>query len=167
MFQPEQNLEEMEKRRELTLRRIFAYLMENGYCPTYEKTHIIFGLDDNMAVLEYEESVLSVRLFFSIDKEECGNFIEASNECMVSTFMVKPVVLNDMDNIMFSCETLCDTFRDFRKFFPRMLAYLAEGLLQHKKEMKRILITEGLMKATLPVAEDMFPATGNARKVLS
>ena len=43
--------------------------MEEGYYPTFEKTHIQFGLDDNIAVVEYEERVVSVRLFFSIDEE--------------------------------------------------------------------------------------------------
>ena len=67
----------MEKRNGLTFRRIFRYLMEERYYPQYEKTHILFELDGNMAVLEYEEGILSVRLFFSIDEEEYDNFLEA------------------------------------------------------------------------------------------
>lgn len=156
MFRPGIKRKAMEKKNELTLRKIFRYLMENGYCPTYEKTHIIFGVGSNMAVMEYEESVLSLRLFFSIEEEEYGNFLEASNECMTSTFMVKSVILDDMKNLMFSCETLCDTFRDFQRFFPRMLSFLAECLETHKQDMREILI-----------AENVFAATGRERKMLS
>jgi hypothetical protein len=50
----------------LNMRSIFRCMMEEGYYPVYENTHITFGLEDNLAVVEYEEGILSVRLFFSI-----------------------------------------------------------------------------------------------------
>ena len=42
----------------LNMRSIFRCMMEEGYYPTYEQTHILFNMDDNIAVLEYEENVL-------------------------------------------------------------------------------------------------------------
>ena len=69
--------------------------MEGGYYPTYEKTHISFELEDNTAILEYEEGVLAVRLFFSIDEDTYSIFLEASNSAMTGTTGVKPIVLDD------------------------------------------------------------------------
>ena len=131
-------------KKEVTLRKIFQYLMENGYCPTFEKTYITFGVGENIAVLEYEENILSVRLFFSIEEEQYEDFLEASNSSMINSFLVRTTILDDRKNIMFSCETLCDTFRDFQRFFPRLLELLAEGLDQHKNEMKELLIMKAL-----------------------
>lgn len=124
--------------RSLNLTRIFRCMMEGGYYPVYEKTHIIFGLDDNLAVVEYEEGILSVRLFFSIDEEIYPLFLEAGNETMMKAFIVKPVVLGDMKNLMFSCEMFCDNVREFRKFFPRSIELLRENLKIHRAEMKMI-----------------------------
>jgi hypothetical protein len=55
--------------RTLTMRSIFRCMMEDGYYPTFEKTHIQFDMDDNIAVVEYEEGILAVRLFFSIEED--------------------------------------------------------------------------------------------------
>ena len=149
----------------LTMRKIFAYLMENGYSPSFEDEHILFELDENMAVIEQDGDILSLRLFFSIDEKDYDNLLEASNSCMLQTYMVKSVLLDDMKNIMFSCEALCTTCRDLKRIFPRMVEMIKEALAIHKQEMKQILITEELIKATMPVAEDS--ATGTVRKLLS
>ena len=74
-------------------------MMEDGYYPVSEQTHIQFGLDDNIAVVEYEEGILAVRLFFSIEEEACDLFMEASNSMMMCSHSVKAVVLDDMKNI--------------------------------------------------------------------
>ena len=129
----------------LNMKSIFRCMMEGGYYPIFEKTHIVFGLDDNLAIVEYEEDILSVRLFFSIEKDTYPLFLEAANETMMKAFVVKPVVLNDMENLMFSCETLCCNTREFKKFFPRSIELLRESLRQHKKEMKKLLVAEELI----------------------
>ena len=155
----------MGKHGSLTLRSIFRYLMENRYYPIYEKTHILFELEGNMAVLELDEDITILRVFFSIEENDHDRFLEASNSCMTRTYMVKAALLDDMKNIMFSCESLCTTFRDFTRFFPRMTVLVKEAIDIHRQEMKQILLTEEILKATLPVTEDS--ATGNERKVLS
>lgn len=157
----------MEKKNGLTFRRIFRYLMEERYYPQYEKTHILFELDGNMAVLEYEECILSVRLFFSIDEEEYDNFLEASNGCMLRTFIVKPAILEDEKTIMFSCEHICENFKDFSRFFPRMISELKQGLKVHKAQMKEILLSQEVAKAALPAVEESFLEAGSGRKALS
>ena len=106
-------MEKSSKTAGLSMRSMFRCMMEEGYYPTFEQTHIQFGLDDNIAVVEYEEGVLSVRLFFSIEEEAYEIFLEASNMMMIETFAVKPVILEDMKNIMFSCEMRCDTRKVF------------------------------------------------------
>ena len=144
-------------------------MMEEGYYPVYENTHITFGLEDNLAVVEYEEGILSVRLFFSIEKETYPLFLEAANETMLKAFIVKPVVLDDMKNLMFSCEMFCDNVREFRKFFPRSIELLREALRQHRKEMKRLLLAEELVSKTVP-AKDVYPSlagTTKSHKVVS
>ena len=153
--------------RSLNMTGIFRCMMEDGYYPIYEKTHIVFGLDDNLAVVEYEEGVLSVRLFFSIDAETYPLFLEAANETMLKAFIVKPVVLDDMKNLMFSCETLCDTVREFRKFFPRCIERLTETLMMHKAEMKRLILAENVSSATISAAEDTFIMSSKGLKPLS
>ena len=115
-------------------------MMEEGYRPTYNITHILFDIDDNIAVLEYEEGVLSIRLFFSIEEEGYNMFLEASNATMLGTFIVKPVLLDDMKTIMFSCETLCSNLRDFRRFFPRCIDLIDESIAAHKNEMKKLMV---------------------------
>ena len=137
---------DMEKKKELTLRKMFRYLMEKGYMPSLEDTHILFDIKENTAVLEYEDGFLSVRLFFSIDKDEYRNFLEASNSCMQMTYMIRPVILEDHRTLMFSCESICDTFRDFERFFPKMLDYLHEGLSTHKNQMQELLLWQSLVQ---------------------
>jgi hypothetical protein len=139
----------------LTLRSIFRCMMEGGYYPRFEKDHIQFGIDDNIAVLEYEEGILAVRLFFSIEEDSYDLFLEASNCTMTETYIVKPAVLSDRLNIMFSCETMCDNLREFRKFFPRSIESLRTTLKAHKSEMKRLMLEEKISSVTLAATEDI------------
>lgn len=168
-FSPE-NFKTMEKnispkKPSLSLRSIFRSMMEDGYYPTFEKTHIQFGLEDNIAVVEYEERVVSVRLFFSIEEDAYELFLEASNMTMIETFAVKPAILDDMQNIMFSCEMLCDNLREFRKFLPWATDRLKEALTVHKDEMKKLLLANEVAATTIPATDDF--ATGRGRKLLS
>lgn len=153
----------------LNMTNIFRCMMEGGYYPIYEKDHIVFGIDDNLAVVEYEEGILSVRIFFSIDEDVYALFLKASNETMMKAYTVKPVVLDDMKNIMFSCEILCDNVREFRKFFPRCITLLNEALKQHKTEMKRLLMANEIVSKTIPATDDRSSVAGNikSRKILS
>ncbi len=129
-------------RSSLTLRAIFRYMMEEGLYPQYEKTHIIFDIDDNIGVVQYEEGILSIRVFFTIEEEVYNLFLEASNSTMIETFAVKPAILDDMKNIMFSCEIMCDTLRDLRRFFPRGIERIREALQAHKIEMKKVISSQ-------------------------
>ena len=149
----------------LSMRSMFRCMMEDGYYPTFEQTHIQLGLDDNIAVLEYEEGVLSVRLFFSIDEDAYELFLEASNSTMLKTFAVKPVILDDMHNIMFSCEMLCSNLREFRKLLPWAIERLQEALTIHKAEMKRLVLASEVAAKTIPATDDFV--TGSSRKLLS
>lgn len=130
----------------VSLKGIFRFLMEEGYYPTYEKTYISFDLEDNMAVLEYEEGVLAVRLFFSIDEDTYSIFLEASNSAMTGTTGVKPIVLDDHKTLMFSAETMCDNMREFKKFFPRSIRNIKDTLVLHRHEMKALLQKNMLYK---------------------
>ena len=136
----------MEMKKELTLRKIFRYMMENGYEPSLEDMHILFDMKELTAVLEYEEGILSLRMFFSVDRDEYRNFLEASNSCMQMTYMIRPVILEDHRTLMLSCESICDTFRDFERFFPRMLDSLQEGLTVHKNQMQELLLWQSLVQ---------------------
>ena len=66
------------KRSQLTLRSMFMHMMENGYEPEFEDSHIQFGIGEDTAVIEHREGILSVRLFYSIDEEEMKKLIFAS-----------------------------------------------------------------------------------------
>ena len=151
----------------LDMKSIFRCMMEDGYYPTYEKTHILFEIDDNTAVVEYEERVLSIRLFFSIEEDAYDLFLEACNATMTETFLVKSAVLEDMKNIMFSCEILCDTVKEFRRFFPRGVERLTEAVLMHKAEMKKLIIAEKVSSATISAAEDTYIMSSKGAKPLS
>ena len=151
----------------LDMRSIFRCMMEDGYYPTFEKTHILFDLADNTAVVEYEEGVLSVRIFFSIDEDAYDLFLEASNAAMLESFMVKPAILDDMKNIMFSYEMCCDTVRDLKKFFPRGIRRLKEAMKLHKAEMKKLILAENVSSATISAAEDTFIMSSKGLKPLS
>ena len=141
----------------LTLRSIFRCMMEDGRGPIYEDSHILFGIDDNLAVVEYEAKILSVRLFFSIDPESSRLFIDASNSMMLTTDIVKAVVLDDKKNIMFSCEMMCDTVREFRRFFPRAVEYIKEAVAEHKHEMKRLIISTDISSGNIAGADEAAP----------
>lgn len=117
-------------------------MMEEGYHPYYEKTHIVFELDDNLAVVEYDRNILSVRLFFSIEEDMAQSIINVSNSVMTGSVLVKPAVLDDMKNLMFSCETMCENIRQFKSFFPKTIDILNDALNLHRKEMK-IMIMAG------------------------
>lgn len=140
-------------------------MMEDGYYPTFEQTHIQFNMDDTIAVVEYEDGILSVMVFFSIDEDAYGLFLEASNSTMIETYSVKPTVLDDMKNLLFSCEMLCDNVREFRKFFPRMIAMLNEAITIHKEETRKLILASEIARATIPATDDTM--TGTYRKILS
>ena len=36
----------------LNIRNMFRCMMEDGYYPSFEQTHIQFGIDDNIGVVE-------------------------------------------------------------------------------------------------------------------
>lgn len=149
----------------LNLTNIFRYMMEAGYYPSYEQTHIQFNLEGNLAVVECEEGIASVKIFFSIDQEQYGLFIEASNSTMLKTYIVKPTVLDDMQNIVFSFEFLCGNIRDFRKYFPQALDYLLDTLSVHKAEMKRLVSASMILTKKAPETDETV--TGVVRKILS
>lgn len=138
----------------LSLKKIFKVMMEGGYYPSWEKTHIIFNMDDNLAVLEYEEGVLSTRIFFSIEENAYDLFLEASNTSMMETYLVKPVLLEDMCNIMFSCETMCDNIREVKKFLPRMVRLLNESITVHKSNMKKLVLANETFVSSGMVSEE-------------
>ena len=149
------------------MRSIFRCMMEEGYYPRYENTHILFRIEDNIAVVEYEEGILSVRIFFSIDEDGYDLFLEASNATMTESLLVKPAVLEDMQNIMFSCEFLCDTEKEFRKFFPKAIARIKEAIILHKGEMQKLILAEKISSATISAAEDTITLSTNGTKPLT
>ena len=134
------------KRSSLNYTGIFQYLMEEGYFPRFELTHILFEYEDNTAMLEYKDRIMCLRIFFSIDEETSILLILGSNSVMAYTKGVKAVVLNDEDTIMFSAEFMCDNIREFRKFFPIALHNLSHALAEHKNTMKEILENSMLYK---------------------
>lgn len=150
----------------LNMRTIFRCMMEGGYYPTYEKTHILFSIEDNAAVVEYEEGILSIRIFFSIDEDDYDLFLKASNATMLKTFLVKPVVMDNMKNIMFSCEMMCSTIREFKKTFPRGIGYLKEAIVMHKSEMKQLILAHQISTATISANDDSYSFT-KSPKLLS
>lgn len=147
------------KRSGLDMTSIFRCMMEEGYYPTYEKTHILFGLDDSLGVVEYEEGILSLRLFYTIEEEAYDMFMEASNETMAECYIVKPVLLDDRKSLMFSCEMMCDTVKEFRKFFPRGIELVRDALDTHKQKMKMLMLSEN----TIPVNDDFQSLTGTSK----
>ena len=140
-------------------------MMEEGYYPTFEQTHIQFGMDDNIAVVEYEEGILAVRLFFTIDEDAYDLILEASNLTMLETYAVKSAILDDMKSLMFSCEIMCDNLREFRKLFPRSVSRLSEALTIHKAEVKKMILASEVASATIPATDGAM--TGTVRKILS
>lgn len=156
------------KTHSLTTRNIFAYMMENGYRPTFEDGYILFDIDDNTSVLEYENGVLTLRTFFTIDKEGYEMFLEASNYAMIKSYMIKPVIMEDMKSIMFSCETFCQTMGDFKRFFPLMIEYLRKGMSVHKDQMRELLKAVEMLSYKKPATDEQIVETGISRgKLLS
>ncbi len=151
----------------LNMRNIFMYMMEEGHYPQFEKTHILFGIDDNTGVVEYQEGILLIRVFFTIDEEAYNLFLEASNSTMAETFTVKPAILDDAKTIMFSCEIICDNMHDLRRFFPRGVARLKEALEVHKAEMKKIIMSESLSSTAFAASGDSFGLNSKTAKPLS
>lgn len=151
----------------LAMRNIFKYMMENGYEPTFEDNYILFNIEDNTSVLEYDNELLTVRTFFTIEDDEYDMFLEASNMAMLKTFMMKPVIMEDMRSIMFSCETICQNLNDFKRFLPKLVEYTKQGLSTHKNEMRELLkATEMLKNKNIPAIEDQIIETGKTRNKL-
>ncbi len=150
------------------MRKIFTYMMENGYNPTYENNYILFDIDDNTSVLEYEDGILSVRTFFTIDEEGYDMFLEASNIAMIKSLVIRPVIMEDMKSIMFSCETICENLNDFKRFLPKLVEFSKKGLEIHRKEMTELIQATELLEKTVPATEDKFFETGKSiNKLLS
>ena len=153
----------------LDMRKIFTYMMENGYEPHYEDKYILFDIDDNTSVLEYDDGILSIRTFFTIDEDGYDMFLEASNFAMMKSLMIRPVIMEDMKSIMFSCETLCGSLYEFRKFLPKLIDFSKKGLEIHKNEMRELIqASEMLMNKKMPGSDDIIIETGKSRgKLLS
>ena len=141
-------------------------MMEEGYHPYYEKTHIVFELDDNLAVVEYDRNILSVRLFFSIEEDMAQSIINVSNSVMTGSVLVKPAVLDDMKNLMFSCETMCENIRQFKSFFPKAIELLDEALSIHRKEMKIMILHKSVLNQDLDSHEQKNDSPDQLRKTL-
>ena len=153
----------------LTMRSMFRAMMEEGYYPYFNKTHIMFNHDDNMVIVEHANGILCLRLFFSIEEEAYDLFLEASNQTMLDTYIVKPVLMDDMKTIMFSCETFCDNIREFRKVFPRCIRLIDESIATHKKEMKKLVLAEDAVSKTIPASDEWSSLAGTlkSQKILS
>lgn len=141
--------------------------MENGYHPYYENNLILFEIDDDTSVLEYEDGILSVRTFFSIDEEGYEMFLEASNLTMIKSPMIRPVILEDIKSIMFSCETLCESMNDFKRFLPRLIEISREGLASHKNEMRELIRATEMLMTKKPASDDIIETGKTRGKILS
>ena len=156
------------KTQSLLIRKIFTYMMENGYAPAYESGCILFDVNDNTSILEYENGILTLRTFFTIDEDGYDMFLEASNSAMVKSYMVKSVIMEDMKSIMFSCETFCSSLQDFKRFFPKMIEYSVKGLQVHKNEMRMLLEATDMLGQQMPAIDEQVIETGMTRgKLLS
>ena len=149
----------------LSMQTIFKYMMEEGYNPDFEYSHIQFNLDGNIAVVDTEEGFVSLRIFFSIDKDDYDLFLEASNLTMLKTYAIKPAIMDDMENIVFSNEFFCENLRDLKRFFPRSIETMKEALDAHKTEMRKLVITKGALSKAIPATEE--PVTGIVKKIFS
>ena len=150
------------------MRKIFTYMMENGYNPTFEDNYILFEIDDNTSVLELDDGILSVRTFFTIDEDGYDMFLEASNLAMIKSLVIRPVIMEDMRSIMFSCETICDNINDFKRFLPKLIEFSKRGLEIHRHEMKELIDATEILDKTKPAIEDMnFEAGKSVSKLLS
>ena len=153
----------------LTKLNMFKAMMEGGYYPYYNKTHIMFSHDDNPVIVEQANGILCLRMFFTIEEEAYDLFLEASNQTMLDTYIVKPVLMNDMKTIMFSCETFCYNIREFRKFLPHCIHLIDESIAAHKKEMKKLVLAEEALSKTIPASDDWSSLAGTfkSQKTLS
>ena len=153
----------------LTMLSMFKAMMEGGYYPYYNKTHIMFNHDDNPVIVEQANGILCLRMFFTIEEEAYDLFLEASNQTMLDTYIVKPVLMNDMKTIMFSCETFCYNIREFRKFLPHCIHLIDESIDAHKKEMKKLVLAEEALSKTIPASDDWSSLAGTlkSQKILS
>ena len=148
---------------------MFKAMMEGGYYPYYNKTHIMFSHDDNPVIVEQANGILCLRMFFTIEEEAYDLFLEASNQTMLDTYIVKPVLMNDMKTIMFSCETFCYNIREFRKFLPHCIHLIDESIAAHKKEMKKLVLAEEALSKTIPASDEWSSLAGTlkSQKILS
>ena len=149
----------------LSMKSIFKYMMEEGYYPEFEYSHIQFDLDGNIAVVDTEEGFVSLRIFFSIDKEDYDLFLEASNSTMLKTFAIKPAVMDDMENIVFSHEFFCENLRDLKRFFPRAIETMKDALNTHKNEMRKAVMSKGALSKSIPATDESV--TGIVKKIFS
>ena len=154
---------ENQKEQCVSIKSIFKYMMEAGYNPEFEFTHIQFDLDGNIAVVDTENGFASIRLFFAIDEESYDLFIEASNLTMLKTYAVKPAVMDDRSNIVFSLEFICYNIREFKKIFPLAIECMRDALDVHKGEMRRLIMAYNRANKSIPATEDIV--AGKTKKI--
>ena len=128
----------------MKLTDICRYMMEEGYYPKYEKTQLLFYIDGNMTLLEYENDILVMRVFFSINEDDFNLFMEVSDTVMLNTHTVKALVTHDRKSIMFCCETMCDNRKSLRKFLPAMISNLKDAMNRHREQMRMQILTHTL-----------------------
>ena len=128
----------------MKLTDICRYMMEEGYYPKYEKTQLLFYIDGNITLLEYENDILVMRVFFSINEDDFNLFMEVSDTVMLNTHTVKALVTHNKKSIMFCCETMCDNRKSLRKFLPAMISNLKAAMNQHREQMRMQILTHTL-----------------------
>jgi hypothetical protein len=69
----------------------------------------------------------------------------------------------DMKSIMFSCETFCTTFGDFRRVFPMMIEFTAKGFEVHRNEMRSLLEAAEMLRSKAPATDEHVIGAGTSR----
>ena len=84
---------------------------------------------------------------------------------MIKTYAIKPAIMDDLENIVFSHEFFCDTLHDLKRFFPRAIESMKDALDAHKNEMRKLVMTKGALSKAIPATDE--PVTGIVKKIFS
>ena len=92
-------------------------------------------------------------------------FLEASNLTMIKTYAIKPAIMEDKENIVFSNEFFCENLRDLSRFFPRAIETMRDALETHKIEMRKLVMAKNALAKAIPATDESV--TGIVKKIFS
>ena len=119
---------------------IMKVLQEEGLVPTIcEEGDIEFKINGTtLNITEGAKGLCSIRVFYSIEKDLFWKGLYAANIVNQTIVVVKTLLIEENETLIFSVESYCKTVESFREQFHTSLNILNYSIEQFREEMDKL-----------------------------